>query len=144
MTAVKKISDEQKEGMREAVFADSINYSNKQRFGLFSQPFSTANGETNYFKPTKSRKNEDGDVQTEPTHFKAGILPHGAKGRVPNAYRDFTSTAPGDPYHNPVKAGLRQYKPNEFLKGGHEKDFAMAKTVTHKKAVHASSHEYLP
>ena len=86
MTAVKKISDEQKEGMREAVFADSFSYSNKPRFGLFSQAPSTAVGETNYFKPTKPRRNEDGEVITEPPSFKGGILGHGAQGRVGKPY----------------------------------------------------------
>jgi len=38
--------------MREAAFADSVNYNLKQRFGLFSHPTSTAVGDTSYFPKT--------------------------------------------------------------------------------------------
>ena len=136
MTAVKKLDDAAKEGMRDAVFQDSFSYSNKPRFGLFSQAPSTAVGETNYFKPSKPRKNEDGDVVTEPVHFKAGILGHGPKGRVPNPYAEYPNNARGDPYKTAVVGGLRTIEKNSYLKGGHEVDFVTAKLVTHKKKVH--------
>ena len=47
-----KLADPVKEALREATFKDSFNYSHKQRFGLFSQPYPTASGDTNYIKPT--------------------------------------------------------------------------------------------
>jgi hypothetical protein len=41
----------------------------RQRFGLFSQPVSTAIGETNKYKTKPSKRNEDGEVETEPRNF---------------------------------------------------------------------------
>lgn len=40
---------EQKEAIRDTVHADSFQYGTKARFGLFSQPFSTAIGDTNAY-----------------------------------------------------------------------------------------------
>lgn len=114
MTAVKKISDEAKEGMREAVFADSFSYSNKPRFGLFSQAPSTAVGETNYFKPVKPRRNEDGDVITGPVDFKAGVLEYGSKGRVGGLKASYSTTAVGNPYQTAAVAGLRTIEKGGF------------------------------
>lgn len=66
------------------------------------------------------------------------------KGRVGNPYAEYPTNATGDPYKPAAVAGLRTLDKQSFEKGGHEKDFFPAKTVTHKKAQHASSHEYLP
>ena len=49
MNKQRKFDDAKREEMREAAFADSINYSNKPRFGLFSQPHPIAAGDTNYY-----------------------------------------------------------------------------------------------
>ena len=48
--------DAKLESMREAVFEDSINYSNKARFGLFSKPFPITSGDTNQSTRASSRK----------------------------------------------------------------------------------------
>lgn len=77
-----KLEDPVKEKLREACFKDSFSYSNKQRFGLFSMPYSNACGDTNYFVKTKARINEDGEVDTAPRNFYAGALRPGAEGRV--------------------------------------------------------------
>ena len=69
-----KLDDPVKENMRDVTFKDSFSYSNKQRFGLFSQPYSIACGDTNYYRKTKPRRGEDGEVLTDPVHFKAGTI----------------------------------------------------------------------
>ena len=143
-TKEKKITDAQKEAMRDAVFADSFSYSQKPRFGLFSQAPSTAVGESNYFKPKPPRRNEDGDVVTEPPGFKGGILTYGAKGRVGNPYAEYPTNAKGDPYKPAKVAGMRTLERQAYLKGGHEIEFTPAKAMTHKKGFHASSYENLP
>ena len=85
-----------KEALREAHFNDSFAYSNKQRFGLFSMPYSVACGDTNYFVKTKSKKNEDGEVETAPRNFFAGALQPGPTGRVDRP--GFIYLHAGNPY----------------------------------------------
>jgi len=82
----------------------------RQRFGLFSQPVSTAIGETNKFKDKPARRNEDGEVITEPRNF---YTKREKKGKAEDVY--FTKgsfIAVGDPYvQKDGKASLRTIKP---------------------------------
>jgi len=61
---------EAKEAIRDAVHNDSFQYGTKARFGLFSQPVSTAIGDTNAYPSKKANLDEDGKVITGP-YFKA-------------------------------------------------------------------------
>ena len=124
-----KLEDPEKERLREACFKDSFNYSHKQRHGLFSQPYSTACGDTNYIKPTRVHRNEEGEVEFGPDDFKAGVLGHGPAGRV--NFPGFICNATGDPYAKPPIPGQRTIVKDGFKKGGHELDFFPAKTFTH-------------
>ena len=74
----------------------------------------------------------------------AGHLIKGKHEKVAGPYQHFTTTAVGAPYKDPTVAGLRKYEKSSYLKGGHDKDFVMAKKLTHQKSTHASSYVNLP
>ena len=77
-----------------------------QRFGLFSQPTSTAIGETNKFPRTKPKRDpESGDVIIEPPNYYVGHLLRGPGSKMTDP--SFPNLARGDKYENPKKAGLR-------------------------------------
>jgi len=126
-----KLDDPVKEAKREANFIDSFAYSHKQRFGLFSQPHSNACGDTNYIRKTRSKKNEDGEVEIGPRNFYGGPLKFGAHERV--HFPGFITNVTGDPYKKPPMPGRRTMIKDGHLKSGHEKAFVTAKNVTHKK-----------
>lgn len=63
---------------------------------MFSQPHSTACGDTNYIRPTKCRKDEEGEVITKPRNFYGGHLKFGPHEKVHNP--GFICNATGDPY----------------------------------------------
>ena len=56
----------------------------------------------------------------------------------------FICNATGDPYAKPPRPGMRTMIKDAFLKGGHEKDFFPAKTVTYQHAKHHSVYEHMP
>lgn len=58
-----------RETKRAAIMADSVERSNKIRFGLFSSPFSNAIGETNFTRELRPNLDEDKHVITEPMGF---------------------------------------------------------------------------
>ena len=77
----------------------------RPRFGLFSQPVSTAIGETNYFKPTAPRRNDEGEVITDNRNF---YTKKGKNGKADDVYFMKSSyNCTGDPYKHLQMAGLR-------------------------------------
>ena len=82
----------------------------RQRFGLFSQPVSTAIGETNKYKQKPPRRNEDGEVETEPRNFYTQRMRKGKDEKV--YFSKGSYIAVGDPYvQRDAKAGMRTIKP---------------------------------
>ena len=56
----------------------------------------------------------------------------------------FHCLATGDPYKDPVVAGLRKFVKDGFTKGGHDYNFKPAKTVTHAKTGLGAAYENMP
>jgi hypothetical protein len=104
----------------------SFGYSIKPRFGLFSQPYPIASGESNAFPKTRCRKGEDGLVETEPRNFYTKRLRKGASEDV--LFMKSSKICRGDPYQDKKKQG-RPFDPEGYLKAGHEAPFKPAKSI---------------
>jgi len=106
---------------RDKFMAESVKLTTKPRFGLFSQPVSTAIGDDSYFQAKIAKKNEDGTVVVGPRNFYTNP---GKKGILQGSVFSKTSfTTVGDPYQDPGKMKLRTSQPNPELKASHEQAF---------------------
>jgi len=119
-----------KEVAREAVFQQSFDYGIKPRHGLFSQPVSTAIGDTNKYIPTPARRDkESGEVLTDPRNF---YTTKGKSGKTkPNVYFMNTSfIAVGDTFKAAAVQTLKSAVDKDvWTKAGHDKAFRPARHV---------------
>ena len=114
-----------------------INY--RPRFGLFSQPVSTAIGDTNKYPKTLANRDEEGDVIIGPRNFYTGRMKWGA---ADDSLFSKPLYAKGDKYSNPPMK-LNRGEKDGFLKAGHEFDFIPAKICNLEK-VPKSAYKYIP
>lgn len=120
-------TDDKKEAIRNAVMADSYQYGIKQRFGLFSQPVSTAIGDNNVFKKKTRNVDEDGRVITGPRNFYTTGLKVGKTDK--QLFSRPTYNAIGDPFKMAAIGVTRTSKKDGHLAAGHDKNFVAAKLV---------------
>ena len=136
------------------------------KHGMFQMPSTTALGDTTkYPKIIHPRDSDTGKPVTEPRNFFTSKIKTGKSDEVYIGAdkRDFRNKMPdvnkeiyvaksnyvanNCPYdQTAVKdAGKRTFVKNGYAQiGGHEKDFAPAKTVTHHKKGHLASYAYIP
>lgn len=98
----------------------------RQRFGLFSQPVSTAICDNSVDKNLKAKKDEDGKVITAPRNFYTTKMKKGAAEDVLFTKNGYLG---GGPLINAAVNSMRTFVKDGHLKAGHEKDFKPAKMV---------------
>ena len=113
-------------------FKAFINFVNsfRPRHGLFSQPVSTAIGDTNKYVPTPARRDEDGAVITEARNFYTS--PGGAgQHAATSAYFMKTSfIAVGDTFKQAAVQTLKSAVDRDvWTKAGHDKNYRPARHV---------------
>lgn len=101
----------------------------RQRFGLFSQPASTAICDNSVDKNLKAKKDEDGKVITGPRNFYTTKMKKGAAEDVLFAKNGYLG---GGPLINAAINSMRTIVKDGHLKAGHEKDFKPARDVGEK------------
>ena len=111
----------------------------RPRFGLFSQPVSTAIGETNKYPKTKCNKDEEGAVILGPRNFYTGRM---KKGAADDSLFSRPPYAKGDKYIQP-SSKLGRGEKNGYMKAGHDMDWKPAKVCNLEK-VPKASYKYMP
>jgi len=119
-------SDDKRQTLRETVFKESFELSQKMRLGMFSVPVSLAIGDDTYFKPKPARRDAEGHVITDPRNFTTKNPKKGHIDSVLFSKPEYITV--GDPYKPPAKVPMRESKKDGFKDGGHEMNFKPAKT----------------
>jgi hypothetical protein len=103
----------------------------RPRFGLFSQPAPIAISESNAFKQTECRKNEEGLVDTEPRNFYTTRMKKGATDKILFSKPGYNCL--GDPYQEAKTSKARRpFVKDGWKMAGHDFNFKPARTVHHK------------
>lgn len=92
---------------------------------MFSQPTSTAIGETNAYVKVEANRDEEGAVIIGPRNFYTTGIKTGA---ADDSLFSRPPYAKGDKYENPPQK-MAPKERNTYLKGGHEVDFKPAKVL---------------
>lgn len=102
----------------------------RPRFGLFSQPVSTAIGDTNTYKKLIPKRDEDGTVMMGPKNF---YTTKGKAGKAEDVYFQKTDfICRGDPFKQAAMQSMRTEVKDGWEKAGHEKNFKPAKNTNEK------------
>lgn len=112
----------------------------RPRFGLFSQPCSTAIGDTNAYKTKGARRDEEGAVITGPRNFYTSRTKKGHTDSVYFSKPSYVCT--GDLFKDAAMNSMRTNVKDGFKKGGHDLDFKPARAVQEK--VKKLPYEYMP
>jgi len=115
-----------------------INF--RPRFGLFSQPASTAIGETNKFKTRHPKRDEEGAVILENRNFYSTKTKKGHTDSV--LFSKPSYIAVGDPFRMAAMESMRTNVKDGYLKGGHDREFRPSKHI-HEK-VKTLPYKYMP
>ena len=99
----------------------------RQRFGLFSNPTSTAIGDNGQYKPVAKRTTADGEVITAPRNFYTTKMKVGKTDKELLKAPSYISI--GDPFKMNNSKSMRTIIKDGHLKAGHEKAFFPAKIV---------------
>ena len=110
----------------------------RARFGLFSQPVSTAIGDTNTFQAKKNYKDEDGNVITAPRNFYTNKLKKGNNDNI--LFSKPTYNAIGNPFKEAGMSAMRTMVKDAYTRGGHDRDFRPTKNPQEK--LHKATYEY--
>lgn len=127
-----------RETKRSTIMGESFETGQKQRFGLFSSPFSNAIGETNFTRELKPKIDEDKRVIIGPPNFNTSPMKKGREDRALFEKPDYTAV--GCPYV-PRKENLtRSTTKDGYIKAGHELPFKPAKIVPNKPHMMSYGH----
>ena len=115
---------------------------------MFSSPVSNAIGENATYKEKPPRRDEDGEVITDPRNFYTGkgVYHDKLKNRTPDDmyFLRPTYVATGDPFKMAALNSMaRTEKKDGHLKAGHEKNFSPSKRIAHLKGVTKANVEYM-
>lgn len=105
---------------------------------MFSAPVSNAIGENATYKEKPPRRDEDGEVITDPRNFYTGkgVYHDKMKNRTPDDiyFLRPTYVATGDPFKMAALNSMaRTEKKDGHIKAGHEKNFSPSKRIAHIK-----------
>ena len=113
----------------------------RPRFGLFSQPASTAIGDTNAYPNKEPRRNADGEVITEPRNFYTKRMRGGKDEGV--YFEKGHYNCIGDPFKMAASTMMgRGGVKDGFKLGGHDIDFKPAKNT--RERMYKATYEYMP
>lgn len=135
-----QITDARKDELRGEAMAHSFGLAEKQRFGLFSQPASTAIGDNNKYPTKTANKDEDGKVIIGPRNFYTTKMKRGKDDSVFFSRPSYVCT--GDLYRQNSHNGLRTIKKDGHVAAGHDRAFRPAKDPGIK--VDKAPYAYLP
>lgn len=110
----------------------------RPRFGLFSQPVSTAVGDTNKYKKVIPKRDDDGKVATAPKNFYTGPMKMGKSEDVYFEKADYLCR--GDPFRMAAIQSMRSTTKDGHLKAGHDRMFRPAKNPNEK--IHKALFDY--
>lgn len=107
---------------------------------MFSQPASTAIGDTNTYQVKEPRRDDEGAVITAPRNFYTTKTKKGHTDKELFSRPSYVSI--GNPFKEAALGALRTIKKDAFTVGGHDRDFRPQ--INNKERMHKLPYDYMP